>query len=105
MSPELGRPAGPSCGRGIARLRRGSPDPAAGRFEAAINRLQFRLRAFLPLTAVVHRKTPDSWIARHNRLGCFLIAAVLLLLVVALAYIGFHGDPIDDLQSDIPALG
>ena len=51
------------------------------------------------------RKTPDSWIARHNRRGCFLIALVLALLIAALAYIGFHGDPIDELESDIPALG
>jgi hypothetical protein len=54
---------------------------------------------------MVDRKTPHSWIARHNRRGCFLIAGILALLIAALAYIGFHGDPIDDLKSDIPALG
>ena len=27
----------------------------------------------------------------------------LIGLIGALAYIGFHGDPIDDLKSDIPA--
>ena len=48
---------------------------------------------------------PNPWIARRNRRGCFIIAAVLLLLVAALAYVGLRGDPIDDLKSDIPALG
>jgi len=52
---------------------------------------------------MAQRKTPNSWIARHNRIGCFLIVIVLALLIGALAYIGFHGDPIDDLKSDIPA--
>ena len=51
------------------------------------------------------RKTPNSWIARHNRRGCFVFAIVLALLIAALVYIGFHGDPIDDLESDIPPLG
>ena len=55
--------------------------------------------------AMARRKTPNSWIARHNRRGCFLIVLALALLIAALAYIGFHGDPIDDLKSDIPALG
>ena len=40
-----------------------------------------------------------------NRRGCFIIAAVLVLLIAALAYIGFRGDPIDELNSDIPVLG
>jgi hypothetical protein len=40
--------------------------------------------------------------ARNNRRGCFLIVAVLVLLIAALAYIGFNGDPIDAFQSTIP---
>ena len=55
--------------------------------------------------AMADHKTPHSWIERHNRRGCFVIALVLALLIGALAYIGFHGDPIDDLKSDIPAPG
>ena len=48
---------------------------------------------------------PNPWNARQNRRGCFLIAAVLLLLLAALAYVGFSGDPMNELESDIPALG
>ena len=51
------------------------------------------------------RKEPNSWIDRTNRRGCFIIAAVLVLFVAALAYIGFSGHPIDDLKSSIPVLG
>ena len=51
------------------------------------------------------RRKPNSQIVRSNRRGCFLLAAILLLLIAAMAYIGLHGDPIDDLKSDIPALG
>jgi hypothetical protein len=43
-----------------------------------------------------------SWLARRNRRGCFLIAAVVALLIGALAYIGFRGDPINELESTIP---
>jgi hypothetical protein len=48
------------------------------------------------------RKEPNSWIDRQNRRGCFIIAALLVLLIGALAYIGFSGRPIDDLNSTIP---
>jgi hypothetical protein len=54
---------------------------------------------------MVRRAGPNSWISRSNRLGCFVIAAVLLLLIVALAYVGFHGDPINEVESSIPVLG
>ena len=47
----------------------------------------------------------NSWIARQNRRGCFIIAAVLLLIIAAIAYVGLRGDPIDELESDIPVLG
>ena len=51
------------------------------------------------------RKEPNSWIDRQNRRGCFIIAALLVLLIGALAYIGFSGPPIDDLKSAIPVTG
>lgn len=42
------------------------------------------------------------WNARENRRGCFIIAAVIVLALAALAYVGFNGDPIDALKSSIP---
>jgi hypothetical protein len=51
------------------------------------------------------RRNASNWIARGNRRGCFVIAAVVALLLLALAYVGFRADPIDDLQSSIPVLG
>ena len=47
----------------------------------------------------------NSWIARQNRRGCFIIAAVLLLIIGVIAYVGLSGDPIDEIDSDIPVLG
>lgn len=52
-----------------------------------------------------HRKTPNSPNDRANRRGCFIVAGVLLLVIAAIAFIGFHGDRIDDLKSTIPVLG
>jgi hypothetical protein len=51
------------------------------------------------------RNTPNSPTDRANRRGCFIVAAVLLLIVAAIAFVGFSGDPIDDLESTIPVLG
>ena len=51
---------------------------------------------------MVRRKAPNSRIDRSNRLGCFIVVAVLVLLIAAMAYVGFSGDPIDDLKSVIP---
>jgi hypothetical protein len=51
------------------------------------------------------RRKPNSPIARANRLGCFIVAAVLLLVIAAIAFVGFSGDAIDDLESTIPVLG
>lgn len=51
------------------------------------------------------RNTPNSPTDRANRRGCFIIAAVLLLLIAAIAFVGFSGDAIDDLKSTIPVLG
>ena len=50
------------------------------------------------------RNTPNSPTDRANRRGCFIIAAVLLLLIAAIAFVGFSGDAIDDLKSTIPVL-
>ena len=44
----------------------------------------------------------NSWIARQNRRGCFIIAAAFLLIIAAIAYIGLSGDPINEMESDIP---
>ena len=51
------------------------------------------------------RNTPNSPTDRANRRGCFIIAAVLLLIIAAIAFVGFSGDAIDDLKSTIPVLG
>lgn len=50
-------------------------------------------------------RRPNSRIDRVNRRGCFILAAVILLLIAALAYIGFNGDPIDQFRSAIPTVG
>lgn len=47
-------------------------------------------------------REPNSWIDRVNRRGCFIILGVLLLLIAALVFIGFHGDPINAVESTIP---
>jgi hypothetical protein len=48
-------------------------------------------------------KSPQSWIARANRRGCFIIAIVLVLAISALAYVGFSASPINELNAIIPA--
>jgi hypothetical protein len=60
---------------------------------------------FLDEIAMTRWKTPNSWIARENRRGCFVIAAGVLLLILALAYVGLKAGPFDDLRSSIPVLG
>ncbi len=52
-----------------------------------------------------NNRRPNSWIDRMNRRGCFILAAGILLLLAALAYIGFHGEPIDQFRSAIPTVG
>ena len=47
---------------------------------------------------------PNSWIDRVNRRGCFILAAVILLLIAALAYIGVNGKPVDQFRSAIPTV-
>lgn len=51
------------------------------------------------------REVPRDRNARLNRRGCFIIGALLLLAIAALAFIGFHGDPIDDLKASMPFIG
>ena len=48
---------------------------------------------------------PSPLNGRANRRGCLIIIAALVLLIAALAYVGFSGDPIDAFNADIPALG
>jgi hypothetical protein len=52
-----------------------------------------------------HRNQPNSPTDRANRRGCFLVAAILLLVIAAIAFVGFNGDRIDDFKSSIPVLG
>lgn len=51
------------------------------------------------------RNQPHSPTDRANRRGCFLVAAILLLVIAAIAFVGFNGDRIDDFKSSIPVLG
>ena len=44
----------------------------------------------------------NSFSDRRNRRGCLIIVIALILLIAALAYIGFNGDPIDAFKSSIP---
>jgi hypothetical protein len=50
-------------------------------------------------------KIPNSSTARRNRRGCFIVAGLLLLLIAALAVVGFNSNPINELNSEIPVLG
>ena len=51
------------------------------------------------------RKSSNSPTDRANRRGCFIVAAVLLLVIAAIAFVGFSGESIDDFKSSIPVLG
>lgn len=51
------------------------------------------------------RSNSNSPTDRANRRGCFIVAALLLMVIAALAFIGFHGESIDDLDASIPVLG
>ena len=50
-------------------------------------------------------ESPNLPIDKTNRRGCFIGAAVLLLVIAAIAFVGLHGDSIDDFKSSIPVLG
>lgn len=62
------------------------------------------LRTFCQ-SGMTRRKPPYSWIDRENRRGCFVVSAVLVLMIIALLYLGFHGDPIQNWAAEIPILG
>jgi hypothetical protein len=47
-------------------------------------------------------KSPQSWIARTNRRGCFIIAVIIVVALLALAYVGFSANPINELNAIIP---
>jgi hypothetical protein len=51
-----------------------------------------------------HRDPPQSSTARTNSRGCFALAIVIVLLIAALAYIGFRADPINELNAVIPSV-
>ena len=51
------------------------------------------------------RRHLNSPIDRANRRGCFIVAAVLLLVLAAIAFVGFHFGRIDDWQASVPVLG
>ena len=51
------------------------------------------------------QKRPNSWIDRMNRRGCFIIVGILLLLIAALAFIGFRGEPLNAIESNLPVIG
>ena len=51
------------------------------------------------------RRHLNSPIDRANRRGCFIVAAVLLLVLAAIAFVGLHGERIEDWKSSIPVLG
>lgn len=52
---------------------------------------------------MVRNRPPRS--ERTNRRACITIVVAALLLLAALAYIGFSADPISDIDSVIPAIG
>ena len=48
---------------------------------------------------------PPSGPARANRRGCFALLLVILIVLAALAAIGFNADPINNLDIKIPTTG
>lgn len=69
---------------------------------------EFGYYVLVPTGEITHcdampgHKSPQSWIARANRRGCFIIAIVLVLTLLALAYVGFSANPINELNAIIP---
>lgn len=69
---------------------------------------EFGYYVLVPTVEITHcdampsDKSPQSWIARANRRGCFIIAIVLILTLLALAYVGFSANPINELNAIIP---
>ena len=50
-------------------------------------------------------KLPDPRTARVNRRGCFIILAVLALLLAALAFVGLSAGMDNSANTDIPTVG
>ena len=50
-------------------------------------------------------RPPISRPARANRRGCFALLLCILVVLAALAVIGFNADPINELDIKIPAIG
>ena len=50
------------------------------------------------------RRTDLPRVLRENRIGCFVIAAVIALFLAAAAYIGFSAPAENAMNSVIPAL-
>jgi hypothetical protein len=50
-------------------------------------------------------ESPKAPKDRSNRRGCFIIGAVLVLFISALAYIGLRSAPVDEFNSSIPTVG
>ena len=69
---------------------------------------EFGYYVLVPTGEITHcdampgHKSPQSWIARANRRGCFIFAIVLVLTLLALAYVGFSANPINELNAIIP---
>lgn len=55
--------------------------------------------------AMDKQKSNEPRQERANRRGCILLAVLMLLILAALAYIGFSADPISEIDSSIPAIG
>ena len=51
------------------------------------------------------RPTPTSRTGRANRRGCLILVVGIIVVLAALAAIGFSADPISDLNIAIPAIG
>jgi hypothetical protein len=51
------------------------------------------------------RQLPLPRPARVNRRGCFALLFVILLVLIALAAIGFNADPINQIDIKIPTWG
>ena len=51
------------------------------------------------------RRLPLTRQGRVNRRGCFALLLVILLVLIALAAIGFNADPINEIDIKIPTWG
>jgi hypothetical protein len=51
------------------------------------------------------RRLPLTRQGRVNRRGCFALLLVIMLVLIALAAIGFNADPINEIDIKIPTWG